>query len=530
MQQPIDELIEQHARSGSASFRGMHRRALALIRSHADLIELSESLPRAWAVSDTLQASLLKGLQLTELQGRAEIEQIVSPEFEEVWTLPFREAIERFRQRLNIPIEEWEAISAEWREYAFWISGITNGQLLADIRSLIDRSLTEGTGYREFEQEFVSKAEAAGWEPKDGVSRRARVVFDANMRTAHATGRWMQATKPHVLARFPEWEWRHRDSVVPRPHHLAMDGRRFTAPLPLGLPSGFGCFLGHEQVAIPGGWKRLDEFEIGDRVIGGSGETRSVTDTLKRPYCGGLTRVVLPHGREFSATPNHRILTLRGWIKAANLSPGDHLIQLSGLPDLELKPLSRWFVPPMIGGWRDIELNPSGVYEPEGFSPDASLAFCRSSEALTSWAGQFGSLTRVVAISTIHYEGAVYNLSVDVDESYCIPHAIVHNCRCTWIPRRGDGSATVNYELSDRLNPKTGETERVVHVPMVATGTGKNATFRYDPNGKPTPMADPGWMPPTNRTRSEVIQGMLAGLPADIRDRVEAANLGGPGA
>jgi hypothetical protein len=343
MQQPIDELIEQYARSGSASFRGMYRRALALIRSHADLIELSESLPRAWAVSDTLQASLLKGLQLTELQGRAEIEQIVSPEFEEVWTLPFREAIERFRQRLNIPIEEWEAISAEWREYAFWISGITNGQLLADIRSLIDRSLTEGTGYREFEQEFVSKAEAAGWEPKDGVSRRARVVFDANMRTAHATGRWMQATKPHVLARFPEWEWRHRDSVVPRPHHLAMDGRRFTAPLPLGLPSGFGC-------------------------------------------------------------------------------------------------------------------------------------------------------------------------------------------RCTWIPRRGDGSATVNYELSDRLNPKTGETERVVHVPMVATGTGKNATFRYDPNGKPTPMADPGWMPPTNRARSEVIQGMLAGLPADIRDRVEAANLGGAGA
>lgn len=338
MDKPIDELIDTYARAGSVAFRGMRRRAIALIRGHSDLVELSAVLPKAWARSETLHRSLVSGLPLAELQGRAEIEQIVTPEFEEVWALPFREAIERFRQRLNIPLEEWEALSAEWREYAFWISGITNAQLLAEMRELIDRALSQGTGYREFEREFIEKSNAAGWEPRDGLSSRAQVVFDANMRTAHATGRWVQATKPHVLERFPVWEWRHRDSVRPRPHHIAMGGMRFSAPLPLSLPSGF-------------------------------------------------------------------------------------------------------------------------------------------------------------------------------------------RCRCTWIPRREDGRETVNYSLSDRLNPKTGSYEKVVHVPMMIEGRGRNAKATYDPNGKPTPMADPGWVAPTDRRRPEVIQGMLGSLPPDLRERVESANL-----
>lgn len=45
-----------------------------------------------------------------------------------------------------------------------------------------------------------------------------------------------------------------------------------------------------------------------------------------RLYDGNIVRVVLSDGREFSATPNHPMLTTRGWVEAGTLNNGDYLV------------------------------------------------------------------------------------------------------------------------------------------------------------------------------------------------------------
>jgi len=46
----------------------------------------------------------------------------------------------------------------------------------------------------------------------------------------------------------------------------------------------------------------------------------------RRPYQGALAKVRTDGGREFAATPNHPMLTARGWVPAGDLQAGDYLI------------------------------------------------------------------------------------------------------------------------------------------------------------------------------------------------------------
>lgn len=50
----------------------------------------------------------------------------------------------------------------------------------------------------------------------------------------------------------------------------------------------------------------------------------------KRWYEGPLVEVVTKNGRKFSATPNHPMLTRRGWVGAGSLHHGDHLVGYTG--------------------------------------------------------------------------------------------------------------------------------------------------------------------------------------------------------
>jgi hypothetical protein len=158
------------------------------------------------------------------------------------YSLAFTEAVDYFKERINLPINPAD-IQADWYNYAFFVSGVTDAKLLAYFRDLVDRAIEDGIDYREFERKFVEKAEASGWQPSDGFSNRARLVYDANLRQAYSFGQIQQYTRPEVLAEYPAWEWRHRDSPRPRPHHVEQDGRLFPAQEypPLALPSGFGC-------------------------------------------------------------------------------------------------------------------------------------------------------------------------------------------------------------------------------------------------------------------------------------------------
>ena len=91
-------------------------------------------------------------------------------------------------------------------------------------------------------------------------------------------------------------------------------------------PNGWRCFTPETLILTAQGWKRIDSIQQGEMVIGGSGVARKVLFVHKNDYNDKLIRIKVGNDT-VETTPNHRFLTLRGWIKAKNLLYTDVLVQ-----------------------------------------------------------------------------------------------------------------------------------------------------------------------------------------------------------
>nr|WP_245231120.1 phage minor head protein [Zongyanglinia huanghaiensis] len=127
------------------------------------------------------------------------------------------------------------------------VAGAVKADLLADLAAAVDRSITEGTGFEAFKQDFrsiVAKRGWTGWTGEDteaGQAWRMRTVYHTNMRTSYMGGRLAQLREGN----FPFWVYRHGGSAEPRLQHLAWDGLILPSDHPFWLkhfpPNGFGC-------------------------------------------------------------------------------------------------------------------------------------------------------------------------------------------------------------------------------------------------------------------------------------------------
>lgn len=180
--------------------------------------------------------------------------------------LSFKAAISWFRRRLSIPSKDWKTVQDDENQWAFAVAGIQNAEMLADIRAALDRYLADGTGFQQFSKEFKQISERYGWQPKEGVAWRANIVASTNLRQAYAVGQLEQRQNPAVKALRPGVKWVHRDSPIPRPHHLALDGKVFDGNDPeyanLTAPSGWGCRCVLRSVPAP----RNGYFTLSDRL------------------------------------------------------------------------------------------------------------------------------------------------------------------------------------------------------------------------------------------------------------------------
>jgi SPP1 gp7 family putative phage head morphogenesis protein len=106
--------------------------------------------------------------------------------------LPFGEAIDFLRQKVNLPTEKWTDLERGQHARAFTVAGATKDALLADFRQSVDRAIAEGRTLADFRKDFDRIVAAHGWSYKGGRNWRSRVIYDTNMRMAHAAGRWAQ--------------------------------------------------------------------------------------------------------------------------------------------------------------------------------------------------------------------------------------------------------------------------------------------------------------------------------------------------
>ena len=71
------------------------------------------------------------------------------------------EAIDYFKGRLDLPDDVAKALDAESRAKAFWVSGITDVDILTDVHDALNRALEKGTTYEDFLAEVGDKLEDA---------------------------------------------------------------------------------------------------------------------------------------------------------------------------------------------------------------------------------------------------------------------------------------------------------------------------------------------------------------------------------
>lgn len=165
---------------------------------------------------------------------------------------PWDEQLAFFRRKLNLPTQRWGDIMNAAHDRAFVVAGAAKADLLDDLRQAVDSSMAEGASGAVFEKRFRQVVAQNGWtgwtgEGSDaGTAWRARVIYDTNLATSYAAGRWRQLTDPAVARELPFWRYRHADGVLhPRPLHVAWDG----LTLPVGHPfwqqhfppNGWGC-------------------------------------------------------------------------------------------------------------------------------------------------------------------------------------------------------------------------------------------------------------------------------------------------
>ena len=214
--------------------------SLGGFRERLDTMEIDVG-PVAQALGRAMLAAALAGR--LDVDAPIEVEFAEFASFEHV-RLPFGQQISFFRGKLNLPTETWTDLWQSQHDKGFVVAGAARDDLLADLRTAVDSAIAEGTALRTFQSRFDQIVAKHGWSYKGGRNWRTRVIYDTNLRTSYAAGRWQQLQA--VKAQRPYWRYRHSAaSEHPREKHLQWDGLVLSADDPWWRthypPNGWGC-------------------------------------------------------------------------------------------------------------------------------------------------------------------------------------------------------------------------------------------------------------------------------------------------
>ena len=224
--------------------------------------------------------------------------------------LPFREQIDFFRRKLNLPTERWDDIWQAAHDSAFVAAGAMEADLLDDLRQAVDDAIAGGDTLVDFRKKFNAIVQKHGWHgwtgegTKAGEAWRTKVIYNTNIATSYAAGRWAQLTDPALLKVRPYWQYIHNDSVLhPRPQHKAWGDMRLTLRHDHPFwrthfpPNGWGCRCRVKAVREPGkgdattppaGWDKRDDkgrlpgIDRGWDYAPGANAQTSLTDLVER--------------------------------------------------------------------------------------------------------------------------------------------------------------------------------------------------------------------------------------------------------
>lgn len=112
-----------------------------------------------------------------------------------VGSVPFIEAIKYFRDKLRVPTAGWTDLWQGQHARAFTVAGAMREDLLRDMQSAVLKAIEGGGTLADFRKDFDKIVATYGWQYRGGRNWRTRVIFNTNLRMAHAAGKWEQAQR-----------------------------------------------------------------------------------------------------------------------------------------------------------------------------------------------------------------------------------------------------------------------------------------------------------------------------------------------
>lgn len=121
-------------------------------------------------------------------------------------------------------------------------------KLLADLAAAVDKAIADGETLQGFRKRFAEIVDRHGWHGWTGQATakgrawRTRVIYETNLITSYAAGRYAQLQ----AGGYDFWIYKHSDFVQhPRPLHVAWNGLTLPANHPFWQthypPNGWGC-------------------------------------------------------------------------------------------------------------------------------------------------------------------------------------------------------------------------------------------------------------------------------------------------
>jgi SPP1 gp7 family putative phage head morphogenesis protein len=168
---------------------------------------------------------------------------------------PFKEQVEFFKAKVPMESGAYTDLLHEMHDKGFVIAGVTETNFLTDVHDLLVKAMEDGTPFEQWQKNYRKLVETR-WLPDLKTSDlssgwRARTIYQTNMRTAYAAGRYEQMQR--IKKTHPYWRYRHGDSKKPRLEHVAWDGvvlecddQWWDTHFP---PNGWGCSCYVEPVS-----------------------------------------------------------------------------------------------------------------------------------------------------------------------------------------------------------------------------------------------------------------------------------------
>lgn len=194
---------------------------------------------------------------------------------------PFSAQVAAFRLRLGdlVPTAAWDDMQHNAHDRGFMVAGAMKADLLADLGAAVDKAIVSGTGIEEFRRDFRDIVERHGWHgwtgegTAKGEAWRTKVIYQTNMATSRAAGRWAQL----VDGKFKYLVYQHSGAAHPRLDHLSWDGLILPFNHPFWKthypPNGWGCGCivrgahtlagairvgGNPATSLPDNWDQID--------------------------------------------------------------------------------------------------------------------------------------------------------------------------------------------------------------------------------------------------------------------------------